>query len=199
MENNNYCFCTLALGKRYREYVLSLAQDLRQHAPGTKIVVFTDNPKDFVACANVLPFYHRQQGVLNCFHDKRFALAQSLSVYPSAIFIDADTRISTPVPEDVVWSPGITGRWENLEEHVAKYCPERLPAIRAVSKKMGIDLPQVNWMGDSLFVITRDGGREQTFFDAWARIGLYMELNGIHAGQGIVMGLAAESMGWKLN
>ncbi|MEM9772760.1 MAG: hypothetical protein AAF889_14410 [Cyanobacteria bacterium P01_D01_bin.73] len=199
MENSNYCFCTLALGKRYQEHAVNLAQDLTQYAPTIKIVVYTDGPDRFSSCENVLPFYHRQKGILNCFHDKRFALEKALSLYSTAIFIDADTRVSAPVPEGIAWEPGITSNGENLQEHISRFAPERLAAINDVSQKMDINLSKASWIADALFAVSRGSGKEHEFFDAWGRIGLYMELKGIHAGQGNVTGLAAESVGWKLN
>ena len=72
----DFCFATLALGKKYRVLALLLAEDLEKYSPNTSFVILTDNPREFSGRSNVLAFKHRQQGV-KCWHDKRFVLAKA--------------------------------------------------------------------------------------------------------------------------
>ena len=169
IEQNQFCFCTLALGEKYRLLAQKLAEDLAKHSPGTFLVLYTDEPKYFNSHGNILAFKHQQEGILHCYHDKRLVMAKALSKFPSAICIDADTRILSNIPNDIEWTPGITaGHYENLIEHVNKYTPERLPHLQNVASKLNLSLEKINYIGESLFIITKDGGKEIEFFKYWA-------------------------------
>ncbi|MDF5720711.1 MAG: hypothetical protein PUP91_09540, partial [Rhizonema sp. PD37] len=121
-EQKDFCFCTLALGKKYRIFSQQLAEDLAERFPGVFLVIYTDEPKDFHNNSNVLAYKHNQQGVLFCYHDKRFPLAKALSKFRVAIFVDADMRIVNEISGEVYFPPGITaGHQENLIEHIEKY------------------------------------------------------------------------------
>ncbi|QSJ19835.1 hypothetical protein JYQ62_14680 [Nostoc sp. UHCC 0702] len=193
----DFCFCTLALGKKYRLLAQQLAKDLEKNAPGTFLVVYTDEPKDFSQQSNTIAEKYRQKGILFCYHDKRFVLEKALSEFPVAILIDADTRILKNVP-DVVPFAGIVGRQENLVEHVKKYNPERLTAIKKVSTKLNIPLETAPYVGESLCFVGRDNGKEKEFIKYWGMIGRYLELQRIHSGDGIAIGLAAAKVGWTI-
>ena len=43
------------------------------------------------------------------------------------------------------------------------------------------------------------GEKEKEFFHLWEKISRYVELNGMHGGDGNVMGLAAAKVGWTVN
>ncbi|BAY48227.1 hypothetical protein SAMD00079811_58480 [Scytonema sp. HK-05] len=198
-EQKDFCFCTLALGKKYRLLAQQLAKDLEENSPGTSIVIYTDEPEDFKSYGNTLAYKHQQQGILLCYHDKRFVLAKALSIFHAAIYIDADTRILSRVSDNVDWQPGITaGHWENLIEHISKYSPERLEPLKKVASKLNFPLENTKYIGESLFVIARDEGRESKFFEQWGMIGRYLELKGVHSGEGNAMGLAAAQVGWTV-
>lgn len=195
----DFCFCTLALGQKYRLLAQQLAEDLEKNSPGTFIVIFTDKPEDFHRNRNTLAYKHQQQGILLCYHDKGLVLAQALSQFRTAIYIDADTKILSSVPDNIVWQPGITaGHCENLIEHVSKYNPERLESLKKVASKLKINLENTSYIGEALFIVVRDDGRELDFFNYWKMIGRYLELKGIHSGEGNAMGLAAAKVGWSI-
>ncbi|MBW4630377.1 MAG: hypothetical protein KME30_00300 [Iphinoe sp. HA4291-MV1] len=198
-EQKGFCFCTLALGKKYRLLAQELAKDLEKKSPRTSIVILTDKPKDFQSNWNTLAYQHQQKGILLCYHDKRFVIEKALSHFHTAIYIDADTRILFSIPHDLQWQPGITaGHCENLIEHVSQNNPERLVALKNVASKLNLILENINYIGESLFVITRDEGREKEFYKYWGIIGRYLELKGIHSGEGNAMGLAAAQVGWSV-
>ena len=194
-----FCFCTLALGKKYRILSQQLAGDLAKFSPESVLAVGTDEPKEFSNYPKIIPFKHHKQGILHCYHDRRFVIEKALSMFPVAIHIDADTRILNNIPTEIVWLPGITARQKNLIEHVSKFSAERLPYLRKVASKLNIPIENTNWIGESLYVVTRDGGREKEFIRCWGMIGKYLEMNGIHAGDGNAMGLAAAKVGWTVN
>jgi hypothetical protein len=192
----DFCFCTLALGSKYRFFVKQLAQDLEKYSPNTPLVVYTEEPKELSNQPNILPFKHNQEGILLCYHDKRLAIAQALSKFRVAIFIDADMRIVGKVPNNINWAPGITaGHQENLIEHIEKYTPEKVDSTKKVVSKLNLNLTSIKYIGESLFVVARDEGREKEFIKQWGKIGRYFELQGHHSGEGSVMGIAAAQAG----
>lgn len=198
----DYCFCTLALGSRYRLMARELAGDLVKYAPGTPLVVFTDHPDEFIPQTNVKAFKHVQQSTLRCVNDKRFLLQKALSMYRVAIHIDADTRIFAAVPNQVEWPPGMTARTENLLKHLQKNCPQYIDTLKTVASKLDISdstLENAEWIGESIYVIARDGGKEKEFLSLWGAIANYMELQDMHPNDGNLMGLAAAKVGWKVN
>ncbi|QLE56035.1 hypothetical protein [Nostoc sp. TCL26-01] len=198
-ELQDYCFCTLALRKRYRLLAQQLASDLEKYAPGKTLLVLTDEPSDFRDQANVMAFKHRQRGILHCYHDKSLVMEVALSKFYAAVYIDADTRILSPIPQGLKWQPGITaGHCENLVGHVSKYTPERLPHISKAAANLNLEIETVNYVGECLFIIARDEGKEIEYLKYWATIGRYLELRGIHAGSGNAMGLAAAKVGWNV-
>lgn len=199
MDNQGqFCFCTLALSHRYQLMAKDLAKDLAKYGSEKLIVVGTDDPNFFEDCNNVLAFELHQQGIFNCYNDKRFVIKKSLERFDSAIFIDADTRIVKPLPDNLAFSPGITGTYRNLREHLNKYHSKDIDLIKKLADKLNISLPDVDWIGDSLFVVTKDGEKEKEFFKMWELIASYLEMKGMHSGQGRVMGLAATKVGWKV-
>jgi hypothetical protein len=194
------CFCTLALRSTYRQLAQQLATDLAQYAPGVTLVVGTDRPEEFADYGNVWAFRLRSQGVLHCFHDKRFVLAQARSHFGSAIQIDADTRLTGRLAPTGPIAPGIAAvHRENLLEHTQRYNPERLPHLRKLAAKLALDLSAVTYVGEALFALTADSAQSQAFIQAWDRIARYLELHGIHAGEGSAIGLAAAYAGLEVN
>ncbi|AFZ46421.1 hypothetical protein Cyast_0441 [Cyanobacterium stanieri PCC 7202] len=200
MDNTNqkFCFATLALGKKYREMTKTLAEDLKKYSSGTMLVVGTDNPKDLLSFDNVIPFKLSQQGILHCYHDKRFVILKALSEFDTVIQIDADTYMTDFISPKLDFSRGIIeGFNENLVNHVTKYTPERLDRLKKIATKIDVDISQANFVGESLFIVSKDNGKEIEFIEQWGKIGLYLELKGIHAGSGNIIGLAALKVGFK--
>jgi hypothetical protein len=195
----NFCFCTLALRKKYQQLTKTLAEDLQKYAPQSKIVVGTDAPQYFDNVPNVIAFKHNQKSILHCYNDKRFVLAESLKLFPTAIFIDADTRLIESLPDSLDFTLGIVGCNQSLVEHNKKYRPRDFPNLIKVSEKLGISSEGVKWIGESLFIVTRDEGKEQEFLEWWGKIALYLEMKGMHSGEGSIMGLAAAKVGWTVD
>lgn len=197
IQSSKFCFCTLALGGKYRKLTKQLAGDLEKYSPGTLLVVYTDEPSELSNVSNILAYKYRQQGILNCYHDRRAVIEKALTKLQVTIHIDADTRIVDHLP-DIEYFPGIIGRTENLLEHITKYTPERLKAVESVASKLEIALDKVNYVGESLYVVGKDRGKEKEFVKYWGLIGRYLELHGIHGGDGNAIGLAAAKVGWTV-
>lgn len=177
-----------------------LAGEIATHAPESTLVVYTDKPQEFDALANVKAFRHSQQGILHCYNDKLFLLQKAIEMFPVAIHIDADTHLLSPLP-DIEWKSGITSVFENLIEHVRRYRPHNLPDLKKAADKMGLTQTQWEnavWIGEALYVMVADGGKEIDFLRWWEKVGRYMELRGMHAGEGNFMGLAAAKAGYPV-
>lgn len=202
MDNTNqkFCFATLALGEKYREMTKTLAEDLKKYSSGTMLVVGTDNPKDLLSFDNVIPFKLSQQGILHCYHDKRFVILKALSEFDTVIQIDADTRIIDYIPQKLNFSEGIIECFnEDLVNHVTKYTPERLEILNKIATKIGVNISEANFIGESLFIISNNNGKALDFIEQWGKIGLYLELNNIHSGEGNAMGITAVKIGLKVS
>ncbi len=200
---------TLALGKRYRSHALLLAQDIEKYSSGTKFIVLTDNPKQFRNYSHVLAFQH-QQSSIGCYHDKRFVIAQALSLFNTCIFVDADIRILEKVSPDIKWLPGVTARsCASIIKHNQAYIDsvndpaskarrfKDLEIINRIAKKLDLDLEDLNikFVMEMLFIVTKHEGKEKEFIQNWEKIANYCELNNFPNAEGYAIGLAAAKAG----
>lgn len=191
----DYVFCTLALGKRYCLLARKMSENLSHNAPGKRLVVLTDDPASFTDLENVVPLLFKQQGVLHCYNDKRFVIKHALTFSKTAIMIDVDAGFEEKLPA-LNFKPGIECHSEDLIEHVSRYTPERLERLHKVAEKLEVDIHDVCWIGEAIFMVTRDEGKEQQFIEYWGQIARYLEINKIHSGEGNAIGLAAAKVGW---
>ncbi len=194
---NTFCCCTMALGRNYCFLALELAKDLEKHSPEISLVIMTDSPGFFKNQSNVLAFKHHQVS-LGCYHDKRFVIAQALSMFNSCLFMDADMRILAPLPTNREWQPGITAKivWENIPKHNQN--PFEIRLLYQMAEKLDIKLEEVSFVHECLFVVTRDSGNELDFLKYWDKIAPYFEVRGFCAGEGHTIGLAAAKTGFPL-
>ena len=113
------CFCTLAIHAPYRRRARLLCAD----ANTVPWIVLTDEPDDFAALP-VRAIRHAPTGPMAvdyltrlsptgegrgaaAYHDKRFALLAALQDFDTAIYVDADSRI-TALPQPGVFPSGLT-------------------------------------------------------------------------------------------
>ena len=183
------------------------------------VVVLTDEPRDF-AFLGVRAVAHTPTGLMAAdylrlqietgggrgaaaYHDKRFALQAALEDFDTAIFIDADSRVSR-LPALAGLPPGLAVRPlppETIAEHLVLYGPQRRPVFERLAFELfGSDAPltSAHWIYEDCFAITRDG-RESTFFDAWERGANFCEGERMFTGEGGVIGLAAAFAGWSVD
>lgn len=203
-----FCFCTLALGERYRSHAFLLAQDIEKYSPGTPLIILTDEPQVFSNYSNVLTFKHQQKSI-GCYHDKKFVIARALSIFDTCIFLDADIRIVDNIKPDIEWLPGITaGSCASVVKHNEAYINSvsdahklsryrDLKILGQIAKKLDINLEDVNtqFVMEMLFVVKKQDGRELDFLKYWETIALYCELNGFYSAEGYAIGLAAAKAG----
>jgi hypothetical protein len=206
MSQQQFCFCTLALGKVYRELAGLLAKDLELYSPNTTLIILTDQPQEFSKYSQVLAFQHQQQGV-KCYHDKRFAIAKALSLFNSCIFVDSDMRILAPVAENMEWllEPGISARaCMDMPKKFAKALTKtdknfsrEIEVIKKAAQFLNLDpeCENVTFVHEYLFSVTKSAGKEIEFLETWGILAKYFELNGVYEGEGNAIGLAAYKAG----
>jgi len=196
----HYCFCTLAVGKRYRLHAKMLAEDLQKNAPDIPLILLTDSPSDFKHLCNVKAYPHRLQSVKG-YHDKRFVIEKALESFDHCLFVDADIRVLGPIPESIHFPAGLVARYgcgiikHNTE---GKIRPAFDP-IQAVAEALQLNLKKVFWFHEFMFLFSKQQGKEKAFFSYWQSIALYFEQQGIYDGEGNVMGLAAAASGLDIH
>jgi hypothetical protein len=202
MNNNDFCFCTLALGKEYRDLALLLAEDITLYAPGIPFVILTDKPDYFSKYDHVKVFKHTQKSV-GCYQDKVYVISKALSLFNSCMFMDADMRILKEFPQ-LQWLPGITARsCSSIKKHFSTAITNNVNTnkkylvVEKHAHKLNLNLEDENIMfiSEFLFVVTKDEGKEIKFVQLWEQLGNSFELNNMYYGEGNVIGLAAAKVG----
>ena len=211
----NTGFCTLAIHAPYRRRAQLLIND----APTVQWIVFTDEPDDFAGLP-VRAIHHKPSGPMAidfltslpptgngrgrpAYHDKRFVLEAALQQFDTAIFVDADSRVTRRlrVPE---FRPGIAvvkDLYASIVEHLSRYGPDRLQAFEQVATNLtgnAATLKSARWCSEALFAVTKDGN-ESRFFEGWAQGAEILHSQNVFTGEGGVIGLAAEYAGWTID
>jgi hypothetical protein len=205
-------FCTLAIHGPYRKRARALVAS----APGVPWVVLTDAPEEFDDLA-VHAIRHQPTGPMAAdylqrlpatgesrgaaaYHDKRFAVAATLRAHDTAVFLDADSRLSGPVrasalPVGLSVLP-VVGK--TVAEHLATCGSWRREAFGALARELtGAEdvLGVARWCHETCYAVRKDGA-ESRFLEAWDRAAGFMQARGVFSGEGGVMGLAAACAGW---
>ncbi|TVQ59960.1 MAG: hypothetical protein EA366_04110 [Spirulina sp. DLM2.Bin59] len=193
---NNWCFCTLAVGKRYREHAKNLVEDIQKFASNIPVLILTDKPEEFAEYPVAQAINHRLQSVKG-YHDKRFVIAAALRNFKTCLFLDSDVRIIGPVPENLSYHPGITARTgcSILKHNARNGQGEMIPLLRHVSEKLDIDLGKTKWFHEFMFAVTKQDGAELKFLSLWQTLAYFFEMQGFYGGEGNIMGLAASKVG----
>jgi hypothetical protein len=207
-------FCTLAIHAPYRRRARLLCA-----APTVPWLVLTDKPDDFadlpvrailhvptgpmaVDYLKLLPPTGDGRGAA-AYHDKRFALLAALEDFDTAVYVDADSRISRlpPVrvfPSGLAVLPVVR---KSIAEHLRACGSWRLPVFVELAQHLTGDvaiLQVAQWCHETLVAVTKDG-RESRFFEAWSVGADFLQSRGFYSGEGGVIGLAAAYAGWRVN
>lgn len=209
------CFCTLAVHAPYRRRARLLCAD----APGVPWVVLTDEPEEFAGLP-VRAIRHEPTGPMAvdyltrlpptgegrgaaAYHDKRFALLAALEGFDTAVYMDADSRI-TALASFGAFPPGLAVLpvvRKSVAEHLETCGAWRTPAFADLARHLAGDagiLRSARWCHEALVAVTRDG-RESRFFEAWAVAADFLQARGVYTGEGGVIGLAAAYAGWEVD
>lgn len=194
---NSYCFCGLALGKKYRSCAVNVARDLEKYHPGIQYLILTDEPRDFQDLSNVIAIKHIQDSIMFPYNDRRFAIEKALERYDMAIQIDTDIRLikSLVFPEQFNNLDGVFGTIKNLKAHLTRYQPENIPYYEKVAQKLDIDFENAPYVGEFIFAVGKNRKKEEEFIYYWGIIAKYLEIHRLHGADGPVMGLAAAKAG----
>jgi hypothetical protein len=208
------CFCTLAIHAPYRRRARLLCA-----APTLPWVVLTDEPDDF-ADLPVRAIRHAPTGPMAvdyltrlpptgegrgaaAYHDKRFALLAALQDFDTAVYVDADSRISR-LPRLGVFPSGLAVLpvvRKSIAEHLNTCGMWRMPLFVELARYLTLDantLQAARWCHETLLAVTKDG-RESRFFAAWALAADFLQARGVYSGEGGVIGLAAACAGWTVD
>lgn len=201
--SKNFCFATLAIRKTYRDFAKRLANSIAEFSPGTKLIVGTDNPRDFNDVTNVIAFKHRQQSPLFPYNDKRWVVKKALENFSTLVYIDADAQLVNHFPNNVTWPPGIVVNHDtqrNFAEVIKKFCPQDLPLFTKAAQKIGLkaSLEAIKFPSQSYYVLTKDQGKEKDFVKNWDLLARYLTVHSCsNVSDGYPIGLAMASVGWN--
>ncbi len=212
-DTSKACFATLALGRPFVFHAQQLAVDLRDHAPATQLLVFTDHVRAFRSHPNVIARPHRQRGVLRCFHDKRFMIPVALESFDTCILIDANIRILEPVPQDAIPSiaPGITAprlysvasKWESdRDTNTTSDAPnqETRVVLRALNA-LQLHPQKAYFVQEFLYAVRRDPEHPEavtTWLAAWDALAGFFDFHRLAWSEGFGIGLAAGVTGFPV-
>jgi len=206
-------FCTLAIHEPYRRRARLLCSDL----PLVPWFVLTDEPKD-LAGLPVHAIAHQPSGPMAvdylyglpslgtgtaAYHDKRFALQVALEGFDTAVYVDADSRITDRLILPI-FPKGIAVYSDvrlSVEQHLEVYGSWRQTVFAELAQHLfGGDaiLDVASWCPESLMAITKNG-RESLFFEAWAEGAEFLQARDVYSGEGGVIGLAAAYADWEVN
>lgn len=201
MQNKEFCFCAVSLGAIYRKLAVDLARNLETVAPGSKLVVVTDKAQEFDGIANIIALQHNHTFGYRPYNDKVFALEAALQRFPIAVQMDVDATFNNNIEAQlsVNWQPGISARFESMLAHTEKFNRNDLDRVKKIAKKLNISLDSAQWVGEALFVVREDGGKERDFLKCWKQLAHYWDIHKLGAKDGTPIGLAAASVGWKIS
>lgn len=121
-----YCFCTIAYGEEYVILAKRLAKDVKRYCYQVPFIVFTDKKDYFTDISQVKVFDYRPH-FSNCVYDKILAVRKCLTIYDSAIYIDADSRIYKEVNTEKKLPQGIAAlTCYSLTEHFKGLITKRM-------------------------------------------------------------------------
>lgn len=182
-------------------------------------IVLTDEPEDFVDLPvrairyaptgpmavdylALLPPTGEGRGAA-AYHDKRFALLAALEDFDTAVYVDADSRI-TRLPRLGVFPSGLAVLpvvRKSIAEHLDACGTWRTPVFVELAQHLtgAADiLHAAQWCHETLLAVTKDG-RESHFFEAWSIGADFLQSRGVYSGEGGVIGLAAAYAGWTVD
>ena len=201
-DSKNFCFATLAIRKVYRDCAKRLANSISKFSPGTKLIIATDNPKDFKDITNVMAFKHRQQSPLFPYNDKRWVIEKALQNFFTVVYVDADAQLINDFPDNITWPSGMVVNHDtqrNFSEVVNKFCPQDMPLLTKVAKKIGLksSLEEIKFPSQSYYVLTKEQGKEKDFLKNWDLVARYLEVHCCsNVSDGYPIGLAMASVEW---
>ncbi|WP_286804230.1 MULTISPECIES: hypothetical protein [unclassified Marinimicrobium] len=214
MANSDFCFCTLAIGLEYRLAALFLANDIKNKAPNTPLVVLTDDHTTFSGYSNILAIPFKSDSIFGCYHDKRYVIAQALLRFQSCCYLDADCRLFRAPPIQSLSKSFDTIRAWNVISFLPRFekektyeeergvqrfnsCERRLTLQEQVAKSLGVDLGNTQFLSEVCMFFTFSKRTSQFLYD-WDRIARKLQLKGYGWGEGETIGICAAKHEWNV-
>ncbi|GEA27394.1 hypothetical protein MiAbW_01957 [Microcystis aeruginosa NIES-4325] len=202
LSDRKTCFVTLAVGKKYRDHALTLAEYIRTITDNTPFVVLTDRPEVFPKSDSLIPIPHRIQSV-GVYHDKLDCIAASFRLgFDDCIFLDADCRILQNATISRQWKIRLTAkscydlhknllRRESRETGIGDF-------LEKIACRYGIQIEGCKFINEWIFVVCRDGN-EDIFPQSWREIRNILERKRTFAGEGAAaISMAVRIAGWSV-
>jgi hypothetical protein len=216
---SNFAFCTLTYGEKYLKLGDHLIQQLNDM--GYHIFVLTDSP-DYYTPNDLLTVIPYTKPYFS-FHEKRVVMRECLKNYETAFFLDADVHIegvdNLNFLNDIESGLHIFATFGNIG---LTYCSDDISKTEdpnkrntkygekglEFAKEYGYELKRVYHPGypedyvehflEGRWIIKKDGGKEEKFFEIWDNLCDFTEkfdiehgyLNTIGAGEGGIMSIA---------
>ena len=215
MDYKSFCFCTLATGLEYRMAAWLLSKDIEMIIPDTRLLVLTDDTLFFNDCQNVIAVYFVSDSPFGCYHDKRFAISQSLLRFDYTCYIDSDCRlISHPNFDLQTFDLGIYAwnvmqmipRFE-MEQKGEKYkskrglnsCARRLSLIKTVAADLNVDINSTFFLSEVCMTFSKNSPNIELFLRTWDRYARKLQARGYGWGEGETIGVVAKYCNWQIH
>ena len=226
---NNFAFCTITYGEKYvilgdalidmvtslGGHIFVMTNDLNHYDNVNENVTLIEYPKTYFS-----------------FHEKKTVMKECLKEYETAIFLDADVIIKNELAsldflnniQKGIHIFATFGNIKNtflnndvnvchdLNSRNTKYGPESEKFLNENGyeyKKIynGVNLDYLEHFLEGKWIIKKDNGLEDKFFEIWDKIAEFCEhmdkelgyLNSIGAGEGAAMSIAAHNSGIQQN
>ena len=133
----------------------------------------------------------------------RIVPLSSLEDFDTAIYVDADSRISR-LPRLGVFPSGLGVLpvvRKSIAEHLETCGTWRMPFFVELARYLTGDaniLKAARWCHETMIAVTKDG-LENRFFATWALAAEFLQARGVYSGEGGVIGLAAAHAGWNVD
>jgi hypothetical protein len=182
------CFVTLAIGEKYRDKALTLAEDIRTLTHNTPFVVLTDRPEVFPKSDSLIPIRHRIQSV-GVYHDKPDCIAESFRLgFDDCIFLDPDCRVLQNATISRQWKLGLTAKsCYDLHKHLLRRDSGETGIYDFLEKifcRYGSEIEGCKFINEWIFVVCKHGN-EDIFLQSWPEIPRYFRAeNDLRWGRG---------------
>ena len=187
----NYCFCTLAIGHKYRQLASLLAEDIRKYAPNKKFFILTDKAEFFKNYDNVITQNYKPISV-KFYNDKRLVIQYCLEQFESCVYLDANIRIVDKVPDELNFCEGIVAYscCSIVKHNTRKRINNQLEKIKKVCSALELDVDKVKFVHEHCFYVSKNE-RLDSFLKYWEKLANYFENYGFYAGEGNWIGIAS--------
>lgn len=218
----NFAFCTVAVGNKYVDFSKTLINQIT--SLGYSFFILTDQPEQYVGIENI--HISKYEFPYFSYHHKRFIAKECLKHFETAIFLDADVVIKN-WPDISIFQNAAQGfhsianfgeiGYTFLSDDICRCDSERAFSRNTKYGKEGLallnkhnleyqkifheTLANLEHILEGRWIIKRQDGKENKFFEIWDILAEFTEkkdielgyFNTIGAGEGASMAIAAHN------